>query len=155
MYVCICMRTVHSNTALINQPNFSSVATHASSLLHPDVLRLASLLLPPQQPLQNFNPIYAPNLDQNIQTPITTVSSQDSQLQAECTTPVSNNETSSFDPFMKARLELKVKGGSKKTTTDRESKMMGKDCQLMGLTWLLARNKTVYIPTVSAKSHYV
>ncbi|CAF2131726.1 unnamed protein product [Brassica napus] len=92
--------------ALINQPNFSSVATHASSLLHPDVLRLASLLLPPQQPLQNFNPIYAPNLDQNIQTPITTVSSQDSQLQAECTTPVSNNETSSFDPFMKARLEV-------------------------------------------------
>ncbi|CAN6880073.1 unnamed protein product [Brassica oleracea] len=92
--------------ALINQPNFSSVATHASSLLHPDVLRLASLLLPPQQPLQDFNPIYAPNLDQNIQTPITTVSSQDSQLQAECITPVSNNETSSFDPFMKARLEV-------------------------------------------------
>ncbi|CAG7884553.1 unnamed protein product, partial [Brassica rapa] len=45
-----------------------------------------------------------------------------------------------------ALQKLKVKGGSKKTTTDRESKMMGKDCQLMGLTWLLARNKTVYIP---------
>lgn len=28
--------------------------------------------------------------------------------------------------------------------------MMSKDCQLMGLTWLLARNKTAYIPTVSA-----
>lgn len=27
---------------------------------------------------------------------------------------------------------------------------MGRDCQLMGLTWLLARNKTAYIPTVSA-----
>uniref|UniRef100_A0A2P2JUV3 Uncharacterized protein n=1 Tax=Rhizophora mucronata TaxID=61149 RepID=A0A2P2JUV3_RHIMU len=28
--------------------------------------------------------------------------------------------------------------------------MLNRDCQLMGLTWLLARNKTAYIPTVSA-----
>lgn len=28
--------------------------------------------------------------------------------------------------------------------------MFNLDCQLMGLTWLLARNKTAYIPTVSA-----
>lgn len=28
--------------------------------------------------------------------------------------------------------------------------MFARDCQLMGLTWLLARNKTAYIPTVSA-----
>uniref|UniRef100_A0A1D1Z509 Putative GPI-anchored protein At4g28100 n=1 Tax=Anthurium amnicola TaxID=1678845 RepID=A0A1D1Z509_9ARAE len=33
---------------------------------------------------------------------------------------------------------------------DRASKMFGRDCQLMGLTWLLARNRTAYIPTVSA-----
>ncbi|KAI5660748.1 hypothetical protein M9H77_20071 [Catharanthus roseus] len=33
---------------------------------------------------------------------------------------------------------------------DRVSKMLTRDCQLMGLTWLLARNKTAYIPTVSA-----
>ncbi|KAG9154527.1 hypothetical protein Leryth_014977 [Lithospermum erythrorhizon] len=33
---------------------------------------------------------------------------------------------------------------------DRRRKMMKLDCQLMGLTWLLARNKTAYIPTVSA-----
>ncbi|KDP24204.1 hypothetical protein JCGZ_25861 [Jatropha curcas] len=33
---------------------------------------------------------------------------------------------------------------------DRASKMFNRDCQLMGLTWLLARNKTAYIPTVSA-----
>ncbi|XP_059282659.1 uncharacterized GPI-anchored protein At4g28100 [Lycium ferocissimum] len=32
----------------------------------------------------------------------------------------------------------------------RVSKMLSRDCQLMGLTWLLARNKTAYIPTVSA-----
>lgn len=29
-------------------------------------------------------------------------------------------------------------------------KMFNRDCQLMGLTWLLAKNKTTYIPTVSA-----
>lgn len=28
--------------------------------------------------------------------------------------------------------------------------MFNRDCQLMGLTWLLTRNKTAYIPTVSA-----
>ncbi|PIA46303.1 hypothetical protein AQUCO_01500072v1 [Aquilegia coerulea] len=50
----------------------------------------------------------------------------------------------------------KLKGGGKNGTTaevegsDRAKKMFSKDCQLMGLTWLLARNKTVYIPTVSA-----
>ncbi|CAH8317780.1 unnamed protein product [Eruca vesicaria subsp. sativa] len=90
--------------AIFNQPNFSSVATHASSLLNPDVLRLASLLLPPQQPLQNPNPIYAPNLEQNLQTPNTSVSSQDTQPQVECTTPT-KDETTSFEP-MNARLEV-------------------------------------------------
>ncbi|CAL9227145.1 unnamed protein product [Arabidopsis halleri] len=83
--------------ALFNQPNFSSVATQASSLLNPDVLRLASLLLP----LQNPNPVYSSNLDQNLQTPIT--SSECSQPQAESTTPT-NNETSSFE-LMNARLD--------------------------------------------------
>ena len=33
---------------------------------------------------------------------------------------------------------------------DRASRMLSRDCRLMGLTWLLARNKTAYIPTVSA-----
>ncbi|XP_010268888.1 PREDICTED: uncharacterized GPI-anchored protein At4g28100-like [Nelumbo nucifera] len=47
----------------------------------------------------------------------------------------------------------KLKGDGKNGTgenSDRVSKMLGRDCQLMGLTWLLARNKTAYIPTVSA-----
>ncbi|KAK9664163.1 hypothetical protein RND81_14G023200 [Saponaria officinalis] len=47
----------------------------------------------------------------------------------------------------------KLKGvDGNRTTRDnsRASKMFKKDCQLMGLTWLLARNKTTYIPTVSA-----
>ncbi|XP_043688136.1 uncharacterized GPI-anchored protein At4g28100-like [Telopea speciosissima] len=48
----------------------------------------------------------------------------------------------------------KVKGDGKNGTgggdDGRASKMFSRDCQLMGLTWLLARNKTAYIPTVSA-----
>lgn len=47
----------------------------------------------------------------------------------------------------------KLKGGDKNGTSKldgRASKMFNRDCQLMGLTWLLARNKTAYIPTVSA-----
>ncbi|KAK9071121.1 hypothetical protein SSX86_009689 [Deinandra increscens subsp. villosa] len=48
----------------------------------------------------------------------------------------------------------KVNGGMGKNGTKRKdewrSKMLNLDCQLMGLTWLLARNKTAYIPTVSA-----
>ncbi|XP_077243320.1 putative GPI-anchored protein At4g28100 [Tasmannia lanceolata] len=48
----------------------------------------------------------------------------------------------------------KLKGGGENRTSgegnDRASKMFSRDCQLMGLTWLLARNKTAYIPTVSA-----
>ncbi|CAM8906186.1 unnamed protein product [Rhodiola kirilowii] len=43
----------------------------------------------------------------------------------------------------------KVKGGNH-NGTDRASQIFNRDCQLMGLTWLLARNKTAYIPTVSA-----
>ncbi|TYJ96632.1 putative GPI-anchored protein [Cucumis melo var. makuwa] len=44
----------------------------------------------------------------------------------------------------------KVKGAGDRSTTARARKMFNRDCQLMGLTWLLARNKTAYIPTVSA-----
>ncbi|GER53261.1 acidic phospholipase A2 [Striga asiatica] len=43
-----------------------------------------------------------------------------------------------------------TKGQDEEYGSERASKMLSKDCQLMGLTWLLARNKTAYIPTVSA-----
>lgn len=39
---------------------------------------------------------------------------------------------------------------SNDTSDDRAAKMFNRDCQLMGLTWLLARDKAAYIPTVSA-----
>ncbi|XP_062009579.1 uncharacterized GPI-anchored protein At4g28100 [Rosa rugosa] len=52
----------------------------------------------------------------------------------------------------------KLKGGTTskngttrdKSTSERAGKMFDRDCQLMGLTWLLAKNKTAHIPTVSA-----
>ncbi|KAF1885213.1 hypothetical protein Lal_00029102 [Lupinus albus] len=46
----------------------------------------------------------------------------------------------------------KVKGKKNETKghESRMKKMFNRDCQLMGLTWLLAKNKTTYIPTVSA-----
>lgn len=51
------------------------------------------------------------------------------------------------------RMQLTVggKNGSRGGDEgDRASRMLSRDCRLMGLTWLLARNKTAYIPTVSA-----
>ncbi|KAH0455012.1 hypothetical protein IEQ34_016936 [Dendrobium chrysotoxum] len=45
----------------------------------------------------------------------------------------------------------KLKGGSGVGGGgERAARMMDRDCRLMGLTWLLGRNKTAYIPTVSA-----
>jgi len=35
-------------------------------------------------------------------------------------------------------------------TSDRTSRINSRDCELLGLTWLLAKNRTAYIPTVSA-----
>ncbi|KAA8526442.1 hypothetical protein F0562_008355 [Nyssa sinensis] len=48
------------------------------------------------------------------------------------------------------KLKGEGKNGTDDGNSDRASRMFGRDCQLMGLTWLLARNKTAYIPTVSA-----
>ncbi|XP_040997230.1 uncharacterized GPI-anchored protein At4g28100-like [Juglans microcarpa x Juglans regia] len=44
----------------------------------------------------------------------------------------------------------KKKTSNSSKSEDRTTKMHNKDCQLMGLTWLLAKNRTAYIHTVSA-----
>ncbi|KAJ8460216.1 hypothetical protein OPV22_033142 [Ensete ventricosum] len=41
----------------------------------------------------------------------------------------------------------KLKGNG---SGERATRMFDRDCQLMGLTWLLARNRTAFIPTASA-----
>ncbi|KAM7267334.1 hypothetical protein ACFE04_009500 [Oxalis oulophora] len=43
----------------------------------------------------------------------------------------------------------KKTSNTSKPHEDRTTKMHNKDCQLMGLTWLLAKNRTAYIHTVS------
>ncbi|XP_031090692.1 uncharacterized GPI-anchored protein At4g28100-like [Ipomoea triloba] len=44
--------------------------------------------------------------------------------------------------------EVKARNTSK--SEDRTAKMLSKDCQLMGLTWLLNKNRSAYFHTVSA-----
>ncbi|KAI3774178.1 hypothetical protein L1987_48723 [Smallanthus sonchifolius] len=64
-----------------------------------------------------------------------------------------NCRNSSYAGCTKCLGALEKLNGEGKNGTikdDRRSKMLNLDCQLMGLTWLLARNKTAYIPTVSA-----
>ncbi|KAK6921403.1 SPARK domain [Dillenia turbinata] len=40
--------------------------------------------------------------------------------------------------------------GNSSRSDDRTTKMHNRDCELMGLTWLLAKNRTAYIHTVTA-----
>lgn len=42
------------------------------------------------------------------------------------------------------------KAGNASNLQDRKAKIRNKDCELMGLTWLLNKNRTAYIHTVSA-----
>lgn len=52
---------------------------------------------------------------------------------------------------LKALHKLNNTTRNKETNvTERTSRMYNRDCELMGLTWLLGKNKTSYIPTVSA-----
>ncbi|KAJ1437808.1 putative GPI-anchored protein [Sesbania bispinosa] len=44
---------------------------------------------------------------------------------------------------------LRKKNSNSSKSEDRTTKIHNKDCELMGLTWLLAKNRTAYIHTVS------
>uniref|UniRef100_A0A7N0VDI9 SPARK domain-containing protein n=1 Tax=Kalanchoe fedtschenkoi TaxID=63787 RepID=A0A7N0VDI9_KALFE len=57
---------------------------------------------------------------------------------------------SSYSGCSKCLSALQKVNGGNHNGTDRASQMFNRDCQLMGLTWLLTRNKTAFIPTVSA-----
>lgn len=51
---------------------------------------------------------------------------------------------------LSALQKVKSYKNATKGASERVKKMFNRDCELMGLTWLLAKNKTTYIPTVSA-----
>ena len=46
-------------------------------------------------------------------------------------------------------MQLRKKSSNSSKSEDRTTKIHNKDCELMGLTWLLAKNRTAYIHTVS------
>lgn len=47
-------------------------------------------------------------------------------------------------------LQLNKKTSNSSKAEDRTTKIHNKDCELMGLTWLLSKNRTAYMHTVSA-----
>ncbi|GLJ32567.1 hypothetical protein SUGI_0655020 [Cryptomeria japonica] len=67
-------------------------------------------------------------------------------LASNCTDPSFQGCTQ----CLRALDKLKGRQGRNGGISERTSRMYNRDCELMGLTWLLAKNKTAYIPTVSA-----
>lgn len=67
-------------------------------------------------------------------------------LETNCTDPSYQGCTKCLRTLEK----LKGRPGKKEGYSERTNRMYSRDCELMGLTWLLAKNKTAYIPTVSA-----
>ncbi|MQM09253.1 hypothetical protein Taro_042122 [Colocasia esculenta] len=72
------------------------------------------------------------------------------ELEKSCRNSSYAGCTRCLESLDKLRGGVVGSGGGAAGWGDRASRMLGRDCQLMGLTWLLARNRTAYIPTVSA-----
>ncbi|KAI7736562.1 hypothetical protein M8C21_027194 [Ambrosia artemisiifolia] len=73
------------------------------------------------------------------------------RLEKDCLNNVGVNGFPGLDGCSKClkTLHLLNKGDTNKSE-ERSSKMHNEDCELMGLTWLLAKNRSAYIHTVSA-----
>ncbi|KAG8475380.1 hypothetical protein CXB51_031891 [Gossypium anomalum] len=71
-------------------------------------------------------------------------------LERSCTNSSYAGCTKCLGALQRLKGGYSKNGTQDRSTIERASKMFNRDCQLMGLTWLLARNKTAYIPTVSA-----
>ncbi|KAK8961832.1 hypothetical protein KSP40_PGU018151 [Platanthera guangdongensis] len=69
-----------------------------------------------------------------------------SALERDCRNATYDGCSRCLNSLEKLHRQLKGGGGG----GERVARMMDRDCRLMGLTWLLGRNKTAYIPTVSA-----
>ncbi|KAL1327910.1 hypothetical protein HN51_037898 [Arachis hypogaea] len=77
---------------------------------------------------------------------------QNLNLENHCLTPTAFPPLSSCSNCLHTLYSLKKKASSNssKASENRTTKIHNKDCELMGLTWLLAKNTTAYIHTVSA-----
>ncbi|CAN7106653.1 unnamed protein product [Brassica rapa subsp. narinosa] len=82
------------------------------------------------------------------------------RLETDCLS-VRNNNGDRFSPLSRCnkclnslyKLNPKKTSGTRnpsKEDRNRTTKMHNKDCVLMGLTWLLAKNRTAYFPTVTS-----
>eukprot|EP01018_Ginkgo_biloba_P005042 Gb_13120 [translate_table: standard] len=96
--------------------------------------RISSLSCP-----QAFNATAQPHSNVTTGTPVLRA------LERNCRTPTFSGCTRCLKTLHKLNGMAETEEAS-----DRTSRINSRDCELMGLTWLLARNKTAYIPTVSA-----
>jgi hypothetical protein len=82
------------------------------------------------------------------------------RLETDCLSG-SHNNADGFSPLLGCnkclnslyKLNPKKTSGTRnpsKEDRNRTAKMHNKDCVLMGLTWLLAKNRTAYFPTVTS-----
>ncbi|KAJ9552807.1 hypothetical protein OSB04_016852 [Centaurea solstitialis] len=70
------------------------------------------------------------------------------RLEKDC---LNNNGFDGCSKCLKTLQQLKKEDGvNTSKREERRSKMHNEDCELMGLTWLLAKNRSAYIHTVSA-----
>ncbi|MCL7033979.1 hypothetical protein MKW94_024263 [Papaver nudicaule] len=76
------------------------------------------------------------------------------KLEKDCLNHNNNNGgsySSSHSGCSKCLNSLyKLNGDTHVNKTDSKSKMHGRGCELMGLTWLLGKNRTAYMPTVTS-----
>lgn len=76
------------------------------------------------------------------------------KLEEDCSSSSSLNGYSGIVGCSKCLNTLHLlnedRAGNASTLEDRTSKMHSKDCELMGLTWLLHKNRSAYLHTVSA-----
>ncbi|KAL5726712.1 hypothetical protein ACHQM5_009728 [Ranunculus cassubicifolius] len=74
-------------------------------------------------------------------------------LEKDCLNTNNKNSHSSLAGCSKCLNRLyqlrEVKSVNNTRRSDRKTKMHNRDCELMGLTWLLSKNRTTYIHTVS------
>ncbi|OVA01764.1 hypothetical protein BVC80_9071g101 [Macleaya cordata] len=77
------------------------------------------------------------------------------RLEGDCLNQNNNGGISSLSGCSKClnrlyQLNEDKSVNNKSSKSDRKSKMHGRDCSLMGLTWLLDKNRTAYMPTVTS-----
>ncbi|KAL4195740.1 hypothetical protein AMTRI_Chr04g242570 [Amborella trichopoda] len=72
------------------------------------------------------------------------------EMEEECRRPGVSGCSSCLRSLYQLKGSEERESESESSSDERKSRMKSRDCELMGLTWLLAKNKTAYFPTVTA-----